>query len=178
MGERTFTRHPIRQVAFYVPDARKAALAHSAAFGSGPFFVTDHIPLAMARYRGQPCRCDLTSARGQWGNIMVEMVQINGDEPTIFTELSPDGRAGLHHVALIVDDLVAAMELYSARGFPEAFYAESKQGGAFAMMDATQQFGHFIELYEPRPGLLRLYHEVQNAALDFDGTDVVREWKM
>jgi len=50
MMQRTFMKRPIRQVAYYVPDARKAAEQHAAAFGSGPYFVMDHIPMCLARY--------------------------------------------------------------------------------------------------------------------------------
>lgn len=43
---------PIRQVAFFVEDVRASARAHHAAYGSGPFFVADNIPLARAVHRG------------------------------------------------------------------------------------------------------------------------------
>jgi catechol 2,3-dioxygenase-like lactoylglutathione lyase family enzyme len=178
MATPTFLRRPVRQIAFYVPDARKAATDHAAAFGSGPFFVMEHIPLTLARYRGQPGALDHTSAYGQWGDVMIEMVQVHGSEPSVFTDLYPGGGPGFHHIALIVDNLIEAMADFTAKGFAEAFYAELGPGAAFAMMDATQQFGHFVELYEPSPPLLGVYHLVANAALNFDGSNPVRDFSL
>lgn len=172
----TFMKYPIRQVAYYVPDARAAAEAHAAAFGSGPYYVAEHIPMHMARYRGQPGVFDHTSAYGQWGDVMIEMVQVNSKEPSVFTDLYPDGGPGFHHIALIVDDLQATMRQFEAAGYPEGFYGEVMPGAGFAMMDATKQFGHFVELYEPTPPLLGVYHLVKNASLTFDGTNVCRDF--
>ena len=64
MSQRTFRKYPVRQVAYYVPDVREAAKAHSANFGSGPFFVAEHIPISLCRYRGKPGVFDHTSAYG------------------------------------------------------------------------------------------------------------------
>jgi len=179
MTERTFMKYPVRQVAYYVPDARKAAQEHAAAFGSGPYYVAEHIPMHLARHRGQPGTFDHTSAYGQWGDVMVEMVQVHSKEPSVFSDLYPNGGPGFHHVALIVDDLHTAMKEFENKGFEEGFYGEVAPGAGFAMMDATKQFGHFIELYEPTPPLLRVYHLVKNAAFNWtykEGEDVCRNF--
>ena len=49
---------PIRQIAYFVPDVRVAAARHAALFGSGPYFVAEHIPLRKALYRGREGRLD------------------------------------------------------------------------------------------------------------------------
>jgi len=178
MSSKTFMRYPIRQVAFYVPDVRKAAEQHAAVFGSGPYFVMDHIPMCVARYRGEPGVFDHTSAYGQWGDVMIEMVQVHSKEPSVFSDLYPNGGTGFHHIALIVDNLQATMKEFVAAGFPEGFYGEVQPGAGFAMMDAVKQFGHFIELYEPSPPLLGVYHLVKNASLNYDGTKVIRDFSL
>src|ERR1700675_3400532 len=119
MSSKTFMRYPIRQLAYYVPDARKAAEQHAAVFGSGPYFVMDHIPMCLARYRGQPGVFDHTSAYGQWGDVMIEMVQVHSKEPSVFSDLYPHGGPGFHHIALIVDSLQATMKEFEAADFPE-----------------------------------------------------------
>jgi len=60
----------------------------------------------------------------------------------------------------------------------EGLYAEVVPGAGFAMMDATHELGHFIELYEPTPPLLAVYHLVENASYTFDGTDVCRDFAL
>lgn len=176
MTGKTFLRHPIRQIAFYVPDAREAARRHAETFGSGPYYVAEHIPLSTARYRGQAGVFDHTSAYGQWGDVMVEMVQVHSTEPSVFHDLYPNGGTGFHHIALIVDNLADEMKRFEAMGFAEGFYGEVGPGAGFAMMDAVEQFGHFIELYEPSAPLLGVYHLVKSASMNFDGSNPVRDF--
>jgi hypothetical protein len=168
---------PIRQIAYFVPDVREAALEHSRIFGSGPYFVRDSIALRMCRHRGQDARLDHSSAYGQWGGVMVEFVQQNNAGASVFHDLYPEGsgRSGLHHVALFAPDMAGAIAAYEAAGHPLALYAETAEGGLpFAMIDAVAAYGHMIELYPPLPALVGFYAMVEAAAADFDGRDVLR----
>jgi hypothetical protein len=164
---------PIRQIAYFVPDVRAAALAHSKLFGSGPYFVVDNIPLCTCRYRGQPGALDHSSAYGQWGEVMIEFVQQNNSGPSVFRDMYPNG-GGMHHVALIVDDLDASISAYEKAGFETGLYAEVVPGAGFAMMDCVAAYGHFVEMYEPTPMLLGVYDKVRTAARDFIGQDILR----
>lgn len=157
---------PIRQVAYFCADVRAAALAHHAAFGSGPFFVADHIPLARAVHRGVERLLDHSSAYGQWGEVMVEFVAQNNPGPSPFHDLYPEGsgRFGLHHVALFVDDVDAALADFAARGAPCALRAEMTDGFVFAFADTTATLGHMTELYAPVPVLTGFYAMVADAA--------------
>lgn len=91
---------PIRQIAYFVPDVRVAAARHAALFGSGPYFVAEHIPLRKALYRGREGRLDHSSAYGQWGELMVEFVQQNNPGPSAFHDMYPEGsgRGGIHDI--------------------------------------------------------------------------------
>lgn len=166
---------PVRQIAYFVNDVRAAALAHSRTFGSGPFFVADHIPLKSCLHRGVPAPLDHSSAYGQWNSVMIEFVQQNNAGPSVFRDIFPDGREGFHHIALIVDHLDRARERCEAAGFPTALEAEMNDGFRFLMMDAVARYGHMIELYEAAPVLTDFYAFVRHAAADFDGTDIVRD---
>lgn len=165
-----------RQIAYFVPDARAAALAHHAAFGSGPFFVAERIALRLARHRGVERRLVHSSAYGQWGEVMVEFVQQDEPGPSVFHDLYPEGsgRSGLHHVALFVDDLAEALAGHAAQRRVTALYAEMADGFAFAMVDCVAELGHFLELYEPRPALTGFYAMVASTARAWDGTEPLR----
>jgi catechol 2,3-dioxygenase-like lactoylglutathione lyase family enzyme len=167
---------PIRQVAYFVPDIRTAALAHHRLFGSGPYFVADHIPLRRSLHRGVARTLDHSSAYGQWGEVMIEFVQQNNPGPSAFHDLYPEGSgaSGIHHVALFVDDVREALKRMEADGFETALYAEMNDGFAFAFADTTAAYGHMIELYAPVPQLTDFYAMVAGAAADFDGTEPVR----
>jgi hypothetical protein len=167
---------PVRQIAYCVPDAETAALAHHASFGSGPFFLARRIPLRLSRHRGVERPLVHSSAYGQWGGVMLEFVQQDEPGPSVFEDLYPhgSGRAGLHHVALFVDDLGVALADHSALGNETVLYAEMANGFAFAMVDAVSEYGHFLELYEPRSALIRFYAMVARAAEGWDGANPLR----
>lgn len=110
---------------------------------------------------------------------MVEFVQQNNPGPSAFHDMYPEGsgRSGIHHVALFVDDIHAAIAAHNAQGRETALYAEMNDGFAFAMMDARAELGHMVELYQPVSGLTGFYDMVAAAAKKFDGRDPVRTIK-
>ena len=167
-------KYPIRQIAYVVDDVRTAALAHHRLYGSGPYFIAEHIPLRTCLHRGQPAPLDHSSAYGQWGEVMIEFVQQNNDGPSALRDLYAPGETGLHHVALIVDDLAATRAHFAAEGHVEALYAEMADGFPFVMVDAVARYGHMIELYEGRAVLTGFYDMVRAAAGRFDGRDPIR----
>ena len=168
---------PIRQIAYFTTDVRRAALAHHQVYGSGPYFVVDNIALRLAVHRGVERQLDHSSAYGQWGGVMVEFVQQNNPGPSCFHDMYREGSGlgGIHHVALWVDDVQQSIESYNAAGHATALYAEMKSDGfAFAMMDTVAAFGHMIELYKPLPALTGFYDFVRQAAAGWDGKEPVR----
>jgi hypothetical protein len=171
---------PVRQIAYFVADVRVAALQHQRRFGSGPFFVADHIPLRRSLHRGVERPLDHSSAYGQWGRVMIEFVQQNNPGASAFHDLYPEGggRFGLHHLAIFVDDIHAAVARFNDDGCATALYAEMNDGFAFAMIDLVTEAGHMLELYEPRSQLTRFYDYVAQAADGFDGDDPVRTISM
>lgn len=168
---------PVRQIAYFVPDVRAASMAHHALFGSGPYFVAEHIALRLSKHRGVERPLDHTSAYGQWGEVMIEFVQQNNPGPSAFHDIYPEGsgREGVHHIALFVDDVAGEISRFNAAGFETAFYAEMNDGFAFAFIDTVGKLGHMVELYAPVPVLTGFYAMVAGAAKGWDGTDVVRD---
>lgn len=163
------------QLAYAVRDARAAAAEWAERDGAGPFFVNAHIPVVNVRYRGTPGAFDHTSAYGQWGDVMVELVQDHTVGPSAVRDVVGERGTGLHHLAFMVDDLAAAQAALAARGWPEAMYAEvAGSGTAFVFHDATAELGHMIELYVGSPGLRGFYTMVADAARGWDGRDPVR----
>ncbi len=168
---------PVRQLAYKVNDLEAAAAAHHRAFGSGPFFVLRHIALASSVHRGVERPFDHSSAYGQWGSVMVELVVQHNPDPSALHEMFPfgSGREGLHHAALFVDDLETGIARFEADGIPLAQLAMTEGGTAFAFVDARAQLGHMLELYEPTPQLTGFYDLVAAAARGWDGSDLIRE---
>jgi hypothetical protein len=152
------------QVAYGVTDVRTAALRWSAR-GAGPFFVREHIAVDDVAVEGRPGVFDHSSAYGQWGTIMVELVAVH--EPTTLACI------GLHHLAFFVasHDLAAAQ--LTGAGFRPVLGARAGETW-FSFHDARTELGHLIEIYEATGTLRRFYAMVAEAAVDWDGRDPIR----
>jgi hypothetical protein len=156
------------QIAYAVDDVDRAA-ASWAARGVGPFFVRKHIELTEVRVHGQASSFDHSSAYGQWGELMVELIHQHdgGDDPVV-------GTAGIHHIAHFVDDFSDAAARLTAAGHREVLYAETATGMPFAFHDGGVERGHLIEIYERTAPLARFYEMVRAASVGWNGDDPVR----
>ena len=164
---------PPVQIAYAVSDIYKGIDKWISDFGAGPFFIAEHIPIKNVIYRGHPSELDITVAYGQWGEIMIELVQDNGEGPSIIRDLYPPQKSGLHHLAYFVND----MDLVSAKLVEEGYVlAMSGQAGEnrFQFFDAISEMGHFLEIYEPIESLKSLYERVRIASINWDGSDPLR----
>ena len=164
---------PPVQIAYAVSDIFRGVDKWIKDFGAGPFFIAEHIPIKNVIYRGHPSELDITAAYGQWGEIMVELVQDHGEGPSIIRDLYPPQKSGLHHLAYFVND----MDLVSAKLVEEGYVlAMSGQAGEnrFQFFDAISEMGHFIEIYEPIESLKYLYERVRSASINWDGSDPLR----
>ena len=164
------------QIAYFVEDIREAARRATETFGAGPFYVIDRIELDWGEHRGARCDFVHSSAYGQWGELMMELVQQDEEGPSPFRDLYAPNEQGLHHVASFVPSLEDAIESCRRSGFPLSARAMTKNGGTeFAFVDMTSQTGHMLELYEPSQSLLGFYDFVRHAANDWDHKDPVRD---
>ncbi len=168
---------PVRQLAYKVNDLEAAVVAHHRRFGSGPFFVARNIALASSQHRGVERAFDHSSAYGQWGAVMVELLVQHNQEPSALHDMFPYGvgSEGLHHTAMFVDDLATAIGRFGAEGAPLAQLSVTASGTAFAFVDTVATHGHMLELYEPTAQLTGFYDFVAAAAKGWDGSDLLRE---
>ncbi len=161
-------RHPIRQIAYAVPDPVEAALSHAAAYGSGPFFHARHVPVRDFVYRGSPGTFDHSTVFGQWGDVMVEFFIQHNDAPSHGHDMFPfgSGQIGMHHVALIVPDMRRAVAEFEEAGFEVAstFHVGGDSGFDVAMIDTRPANGHMIELYGDVAPVQAAYALAQDAA--------------
>jgi catechol 2,3-dioxygenase-like lactoylglutathione lyase family enzyme len=165
---------PPVQVAYVVPDVDVAARQWVADFGAGPFFIRRHIESHDVVYRNEPGVFDHSSAYGQWGTIMVELMQDHGTGPSVVREHFGPAESGLHHLAFIVPDLDDATRQLGTMGFELVMTARSTST-RYYFFDAIGTLGHMIELYERSTRLEAFYAMVRDAADGWTGADPVRE---
>jgi hypothetical protein len=162
------------QIAYHVPDPAATAERCAREYGWGPFFLMEHIALASCRYRDQPGVFDHTSAYGQAGDMMVELITQHGDAPSALRDMYAAHESGIHHVAHFVEDLRDALAEFRRRGLAIALEAHTTTGVHFAMVDTCATLGHMLELYEAGEDLRRFYSYVRHKAQGWDGSDPVR----
>jgi catechol 2,3-dioxygenase-like lactoylglutathione lyase family enzyme len=167
----------VRQLAYKVNDLEAAVAAHHRQFGSGPFFVLRHVALAASHHRGVEQPFDHSSAYGQWGSVMVELMVQHNPDPSALHDMFPygSGAEGLHHAALFADNLDAAIARFDAEGAPLAQLSVTAGGTAFAFIDTRASLGHMLEPYEPTTQLTGFYALVAEAARGWNGQDLLRE---
>ena len=171
----TLFGQPVRQLAYFVPDVREAALHHVALFGSGPFFYHSGLkPFCLHLEREQPI--EMTIALGQWGSMMVEFIQQDNVGPSVFRDVFPagSGRFGFHHVAVIVSDLAQATAAAEAAGYSVVARFRPDEGYDVVFLKAQAPVGHMLELYQAVEPVLGVYDFVADAAKDFDGREPLR----
>lgn len=151
--------HPV-QIAYAVPSGENlssVADEFRRRTGAGPFLVVEHIELERVTIDGFPASFDHSSAYGQWGSVMVELVQEH-TVPLI-------GRtSGIHHLAFMVESLEPAIDSCCQRSWPVILDATTFGGVRFVFCDARATFGHFVELYEPTTALLGFYERIRSLA--------------
>ena len=162
------------QIAYMVDDVVDAAEDFASRLGAGPFFVRRNRITGALGPDGEPGAFDHTSAYGQWGRLQIELVQTHTADPAAFAATAAI-RDGVHHVAIMVESFAEQQRVYAESGWPALLSATTPNGNDFAFHDARPQLGHLVEIYEPRPSILRLYRTVADAAVNWDGTDPVRQ---
>ena len=167
------TLRPV-QIAYHVPDPAASAERFAREHGWGPFYLMEHIPLARSLYRGVPVAFDHSSAYGQAGDLMIELITQHDDAPSALRDMYAAHETGIHHVACFVPDLQQALGQFTARGVAVALDAATATGVEFAMLDVVAERGHMLELYEPGADLLKFYAFVRRAAQDWDGSRPLR----
>lgn len=152
---------PVQQIAYFVADVRAAALQHHQRFGSGPFFVAEHIPLRLSLHRGVARPLDHSSACIS-RPLSRRQRPIRTASPGDFRRRHSRGDG-----------------TFQPRPMPHgAVRRDERRLRVFALVDAAAEAGHMLEPYELVPRLTGFYDFVAQAAAGFDGSDPVRRVAM
>lgn len=165
---------PVAQIAYHAPDIVIAAEWFAKNLNAGPFYLFEHIRLQRSAYRGTPAQFDHSSAYGQLGDLMIELIHQHGDDPSAIRDMYDASSEGLHHLAVFVDNIDAALKSAFDDGMPCALDAVTGDGIRFVMADARSRYGCMLEFYEPREALMGFYAFIKRKSLSWNGEDVLR----
>lgn len=158
------------QVCWLVADLDAAIDHWVSSAGVGPFFWFDGVPFAEGRHRGNACDFPaVTAAIAYAGDMQVELVCQDNDQPGVFRDLFPDRQTGMHHLAVVSDDYEADRDAYLAAGAELAF--EGLAGGSHTCwIDTSPTLGFMIELLERSKMRDGFFAHMRDAAQNWDGT--------
>ncbi len=164
----------ITQVAYVVEDLDSALRYWIDIMKAGPFFVFEHAQMEDQRYRGGASNVDVTLAVGNSGDVQIELIYCENDEPSVYKEFLDAGKSGVHHVGLMPENYAQTCALYQSLGCEPAFEC-SISGTKLVYFDTVAQLGHFTELWERSESFLQFQAVVREAAVNWNGENPIRQ---
>ena len=164
----------VMQLAYVPADFDGALKFWIETMGAGPFFALDHVALEDVRYRGAPANIDFSMVLGYWGDIQIELIRQHNGAPSIYKAWRDEGREGLHHVCILVDDMALARKTVAAAGATVAQEAKVPGGGEVIYVDTGGGPGTTVEILKSAPGGRAFFAMMREAARDWDGSDPIR----
>ncbi|HUA07297.1 MAG TPA: VOC family protein [Solirubrobacteraceae bacterium] len=165
---------PIHHVGFHVRDLRAAIETWRTVYGSGPFYVNEHVEYDECTSSGAPAMWDHSAGFAQWGALPVELQQTHDLRPVdLVRRFTADGHGAVNHIGVTADDPAAESGRLESLGFEFCMHARLGEV-EFFWHDATEAFGYCIEVITAAPGLDAFFDTVSAGARDWDGSDPIR----
>jgi hypothetical protein len=157
------------QICWVVPDLPAAIDAWATSSRVGPFFWFDGVPFVDGRHRAAPAVFPrITAAIAYAGDLQIELVCQENDDPGVFRDVFAAGEQGLHHLARSCADYEAERDAFVANGAELAF--EGNAGGSrTCWVDTRPTLGFMIELLEASDLRDRWFGSMRKAAATWDG---------
>ena len=149
MEKLTFLDHGVTQIAIIVEDLDRTVDNYWNAFGIGPwyFYTYGHPLLKQMSYYGKTANYKIRIALSYFGPLRVELIEILEGE-SIYADFVEEHGYGLHHLGLLVDDIVEALSKANEAGFSmiqdgAGFGLDGD--GHFAYLDTEKRLGVTLE---------------------------------
>mgnify|MGYP002619598961 CR=1 FL=1 len=166
---------PVTQLAFVPRDFDACLRFWTHTMGAGPFMLMEHIQADSTSYLGQPTQIDITAAMGYFDDMQIEIIKQHCDTPSIYKSWLDEGREGLHHVLIAVDDMQHALEVCYRAGARLLQQSTYRGGSAeVAYLDTGGGPGTMLELWKGDDAGRAFFASLREAARDWDGTDPIR----
>jgi len=138
----TVDSRAIMQVGVVVRDIEKAARAYATLFGLDMPTIRNAFPTIL--YRGERVATKARLCGFQMGGVTLELVQPD-DTETSWKEFLDTHGEGVHHIAVVVEDLEGAYQAMAEQGITVRQYGGA-QWGSYSFMDSEKALGVNISL--------------------------------
>ena len=147
-----FLENGIWQISLLVEDLDKAVETYWKLLGVGPWRIYTYGKPFVKRmtYRDKPGKYKMRLAFARIGPLQIELVEpLEGD--SIYAEFVREHGYGLHHFAVVVEDIESAVAQAEAAGLMVAMDGAGfglDGDGAYAYLDTEDRIGTTLELIE------------------------------
>lgn len=174
MGAAPRLNRAYMQTCWLVPDLEEAIHRWARTAGVGPFFWFDDVGASEGRHRGAPTPFPAsTAAIAYAGDVQIELVCQENDDPGIFRDVYPRGQYGVHHVAVISEDYDADRDAYVAAGAEVAYEAFIGGRTRTCWVDTSADLGFMVELLERSRARDAGFAAMRAAAESWDGKSAI-----
>jgi hypothetical protein len=165
---------PVMQLS-YCPADYHAALDHWISIGAGPFFEASHVRLEEVKFRGQPSNIDFSMALGYLGDIQIELIRQHNGAPSMYTEWRAEGREGVQHMCVLVDNIDEARQrVERAGGIVLQEGRLPNAAGAVIYADTGGGPGTVMEYLQIGEAGRQTFAMMRDAHRHWDGSDPIR----
>lgn len=137
----------VDQLGFVYRDIEKQARIFETLFNVPKFAILPETT-DIVKYRGKKVEVNTKMAFSRQFDVQLQLIQhIAGD--CIYKEFLDQGREGLHHISLFVENIEAYIEYFEKQGYDMIFSGTiGKQ--VYAYFDIEETLGMFLEVEETR----------------------------
>ncbi|WP_197499626.1 VOC family protein [Mycobacterium sp. 1245852.3] len=163
-------------MAYLVEELDSAILAWVEQFGTGPWFRLAGFKGADATYRGTPSEAAITLAMAFSGNICIELIQPDDDQPSIWREHIERYGYGFHHFGKLTTAYDAEIKRYNEDDRELVFEAGAPTGSRLGFIDTTGIVPGYTELIEVDDATTTMFGNFRAASLDWNGDAPIRNF--
>ena len=164
----------IRQMGYVVRDVEQAIKHWIEVCGIGPWYYVDKLPVKDFHYRGQPGSPHLSIALANSGDVQIELIQQRDTSATMYQDFLNAGNEGLQHWSSWPENYDELYQRALDSGYEVGQEADSVRG-RFVYFFNEGHPGTVIEMAHFTPERRRIFDAVREAAVDWDGSDPIRD---
>ena len=142
-----FSNLKVDQLGFVYKDIEKQAKIFETLFNVPKFAILPETK-DIVKYRGKDVEVNTKLAFSRQFNVQIELTQlITGD--CIYKEFLDQGREGLHHISLFIENIEAYIEYFEKQGYEMIYYGEIGKR-VYAYFDTEETLGMILEVQETK----------------------------
>jgi catechol 2,3-dioxygenase-like lactoylglutathione lyase family enzyme len=165
---------PVGQLAFLPQDFDAAVRYWTETMGVGPFYLMENVALGDCKYKGVPTGAVFSIAIAYWGDVQIELIRPENQEPSIYTgEYAVTDQ--LHHICIFVDSIEEARRACAEAGAEVLVEGTVGADGSVIYVDAGGGPGAVIELLQNMTGADGIFQMIKDAGRNWDGKEPLRK---